>query len=440
MQALDRFRTQIGEESWQRLQRRLVEVNGDIRRRGMRWYQTGPYEKLYLLTGYSYDEFFDWDLYFENLYLSYYGISRFCRNNVEAFLNRQYVNGYPPTGGLINKLEREHFKPFLAQNALLGCRQTGNYEWVAGRYYDRLKLYLDHWFWYWDFDKNGLCVWNSPHHSGMDSQESASWRMGWMQIEGVDLSCYLYRELEAMAILAEKTGHGEDKQEFIDHAERLGDLINGVLWDEEDGFYYDRNERTGEKVRLKTIAGLLPLWLGIVPKDRAERLVHEHLLNEDEFWLKHPIATWSKSAPGYYQERKKTECNWCGPVWIPTNYMIFHGLIRHGFKDAARELAYKSFDLVLAEEDTREYYNAETGAGQGLNPFWGWSALAYFMPLEYELGYDPSDQTRSALGCPATRQPFDVAQGCEPVERLAGEILRIGSDIMGASIAPDSER
>jgi hypothetical protein len=95
--------------------------------------------------------------------------------------------------------------------------------------------------------------------------------------------------------------------------------------------------------------------------------------------------------------------------------MIFHGLMRHGFKDVARDIAYKSFDLVLAEADTREYYNSETGAGQGLNPFWGWSALAYFMPLEYELGYDPSDQTRE-------------------------EILRIGSDIMGASIAPDSDR
>lgn len=414
MQALDNFRQNIGDASWQRLQQRLAEVNADIRRRGMRWHKTGVYETLYLLTGYSYDEFFDWDLYFENIYLSYYGVSRFCRNNIEAFLNRQLENGYV-SRMLVNRIEHEHFKPFMAQIALLGCKQMGSHEWVAGRYYDKLKRYLDHWFWYLDFDKNGLCVWNSPHHSGMDSQEPRLGAVGAMKIEGVDLSCYLYRELEAMAILAERTGHGEDRQQFLDHAEELGDLINDVFWDEDDGFYYDRNEQTDEKVRLKTVAGLLPLWLGIVPKDRAERLVREHLLNEDEFWLKHPVATWSKSDPGYYQERKKTECNWCGPTWIPTNYMIFHGLLRHGFKDVARDIAYKSFDLVLAEADTREYYNSETGAGQGLNPFWGWSALAYFMPLEYELGYDPSDQNRE-------------------------EILRIGADILGASIAPDSER
>jgi hypothetical protein len=40
---------------------------------------------------------------------------------------------------------------------------------------------------------------------------------------------------------------------------------------------------------------------------------------------------------------------------------------------------------------TREYYNAETGAGEGLARFWGWSSLGYVMPLELELNYDPTD-------------------------------------------------
>ena len=80
-----------------------------------------------------------------------------------------------------------------------------------------------------------------------------------------------------------------------------------------------------------------------------------------------------------------------GPTWIPTNYMAFHGLMKYGYKDAAKELAEKTFEMVLSEDATREYYNAENGCGMGLNPFWGWSTLAYFMPLECELGYDPTD-------------------------------------------------
>ena len=35
--------------------------------------------------------------------------------------------------------------------------------------------------------------------------------------------------------------------------------------------------------------------------------------------------------------------------------------------------------------------NAETGGGNGQTKFWGFSTLAYVMPLEYELRYDPTD-------------------------------------------------
>ena len=77
---------------------------------------------------------------------------------------------------------------------------------------------------------------------------------------------------------------------------------------------------------------------------------------------------------------------------MPTNYMIFHGLIHYGFKHVARDLADRTFHMVLDENAvTREYYNAETGGGNGQTQFWGFSALGYVMPLELELGYDPTD-------------------------------------------------
>jgi hypothetical protein len=72
--------------------------------------------------------------------------------------------------------------------------------------------------------------------------------------------------------------------------------------------------------------------------------------------------------------------------------MIFHGLLEYGYTDIAKQLAQKTFDLALTKNTTtREYYNAETGSGNGLNPFWGWSALAYLMPLEYEMKYNPAE-------------------------------------------------
>ena len=80
-----------------------------------------------------------------------------------------------------------------------------------------------------------------------------------------------------------------------------------------------------------------------------------------------------------------------GSVWIPTNYMVFRGLINYGYTDLAQELANKTFELVVSEEQLREFYNGETGNGQGRMPFWGWSSLGYIMKAELEGGFCHSD-------------------------------------------------
>ncbi len=374
----------------QRLTKRLQELKGHIFSRGVRFFNGRE-----VVTGYMYDELYDWDLYFECLFLSYLGEPKFCRNNVEMFLDEQEESGFiPRTMGVCYPKPRHHFKPFLAQTALLGCRQTGDFRWLCGKYYDRLKRYLHYWFWHCDADKNGLCFWDGSDHSGMDNQAPRLGLIGRMEFEGVDLNCYLVRELWAMKEIAEELGRKEDAKEFSSHAEKLCKLINEIFWDEEVGFYFDRSEETGRLNKIKSISGFFPLWLNIVPQDRAQRLVKEHLLNPDEFWLTYPVATWAKDEPGYYQERKGKECTWMGATWIPTNYMIFHGLRNQGFCAEAKELAEKTFSLVLGESTTREYYNGETGAGQGLSPFWGWSSLGYVMTLEQMLGYDPTDLSR----------------------------------------------
>ena len=389
------LRERLGDERFARLTDRLAEVSGHIATRGILSYSSGArFADLY--TGYSYGEFYDWDLYFDSIHLSHWGVSRYARTNVEAFLDTQRASGFVPRSLLTPRL-RDQFKPFLAQTALLNCRQTGNFGWLAGRYYGALKKSVDYWFWHCDFDKNGLCVWDGAGHSGMDNHFRRLGVDGSMSTEGVDLNCYLLRELRALAEIARSLGKTSDAAGFDRHAEQLAAKIDATFWDEADGFYYDRHERTGDPVRIKSVAGFVPLWLGVAPPERAERLVREHLLNPDEFWLKHPVACWSKSEPDYYQQRKADECNWRGTTWIPTNYMVFQGLRRYGFEAEARELAWKTFDLVLNEETTREYYDGENGVGQGLSPFWGWSALAYFMPLELELGYDPTDVTRESL-------------------------------------------
>lgn len=364
---------------------KIQEVLNNIKTKGITYIN-----RRECVTGYAIKELYDWDLYFETLFLSHFGVAKYCRNNVETFLDIQKPDGYVSRAAVVLR-ETQHFKPFLAQTALLGSRQLNDFRWLAGeRYYPRLQKYLEHWFTY-DSDGNGLCYWDGSDHSGMDNQRR---RLGYANVneyEGVDLNCYLVRELEAMAEIATAIHRSDEAAAYLAHAEALKNKINETFWDEEDGFYYDHSEKTGELNKVKSIAGFIPLWVGAATPERAERIVKEHLLNPAEFWTTYPVATWSKSEPDYHQEKLGNESSWMGSTWIPTNYMVFRGLIRYGYTEIAQELADKTFELVVSEVDLREYYNGETGAGQGLSPFWGWSSLGYLMKAELECGFCHSE-------------------------------------------------
>ena len=372
------------------MRERLAAVNADLRAHGLR---TIPGVQATLLTGYPYNEFYDWDLYFENLYLSYYGVWQYCFTNLREFLDRQQPDGYV-NRSLIKQRDRQHFKPFLAQLVVLGCKQNKNdYEWVRGNYYERLGKYLTKWFSY-DGDKNGLPVWNSADAAGTDNQWSRGGKLSSFVVEGVDLASYLVRELRAMAVIAQHLGIAGDVKSYNDHADNLIHLMNATFWDEKDGMYYDRNEKTGELVKVKSATCFTPLFAGAATQPRAKRIVREHLLNEKEFWLAYPVASYAKTEPDYYQG-SHNECNWRGPTWAPTNYMIFHGLMGYGFTTEAKILSDRLLDMSIEKNPVlREYYDAETGLGLGQTRFWGFTALYYGMRLEWQLRYDASSLDR----------------------------------------------
>jgi hypothetical protein len=400
--------------------RRLAAINADIRAYGLRsiaGVTGGPF-----LTGYPYNEFYDWDLYFENLYLSYFGVWPYCFTNLKEFLNRQDPDGYV-NRSLIKRRDRQQFKPFLAQLAVLGGRQEPQaYAQLRGNYYGRLQRYLDKWFSY-DGDGNGLPTWNSADAAGTDNQWSRAGALASFSVEGVDLASYLVRELDAMAVIASALDLSADARHYRERAGELRRLIEATFWDERDGMYYDRNERTGQLVRVKSATNFMPLFCGAASNERARRTVKEHLLNPNEFWLPFPVASYARTEPDYYQGNHRlpnggTECNWRGPTWAPTNYLIFQGLRRYGWHEPATELANRLYDLALHRNPVlREYYNAETGAGLGQTHFWGFTALYLGMTFEDRLGYDASSLTAPAR--PVLRESVDLPFESD-VQRLSG--------------------
>lgn len=365
--------------------------------------------KMYF-TGYSYNTLYDWDQYFEAIPQIYLGWdTKYIKNGVTIFLDNQQENGFimrripgestkkmrnssDPNVRLCNEQEDiEMVKPFLSQIALLVYKEEFDLSWITPDYYEKLKKYIIYWITEMDKNNNGLSTWRSGPHSGMDDQVERVGAWGACISEGVDLNCFLYRECVAFSLISGVLENKDEETFFSHKAEQLKQLIKEKMWCEEDGFFYDLHEKTGQFIRVKSSCGFAPLWAGIATKEQAQRLVSEHLLNPKEFWRAFPISSYAATEQGYREVRKPNDvgCNWRAQTWIPVNYYVLHGLMDYGYLDIAKQLAYKTYELINKIGD-REYYNSDSCSGNGLDPFWGWSLLAYFMPLEFELKFDPT--------------------------------------------------
>src|ERR1017187_9567264 len=114
----------IGQDQYKQLLVRLDSLNKDIASKGL---HDRPGVDGKLLTGYAYGEYYDWDLYFENLYLSYYGVSDYDFTNLKLFLDKQQPDGFVSrTIGITYPRPTQMFKPFMAQLVVLGASQNGN--------------------------------------------------------------------------------------------------------------------------------------------------------------------------------------------------------------------------------------------------------------------------------------------------------------------------
>ena len=87
---------------------------------------------------------------------------------------------------------------------------------------------------------------------------------------------------------------------------------------------------------------LLPLFAGIAEPEHAERMIRKYVLSPEHFRSRFGIRSLSGSSEYYNNARwgnpprfgdwsRLTNSNWQGPVWIPLNWFVFHGLLRYGF-------------------------------------------------------------------------------------------------------------
>jgi glycogen debranching enzyme len=202
------------------------------------------------------------------------------------------------------------------------------------------------------------------------------------ELECLDLSLMLVKEMKSLSKMAEVLGKSKEAKQWLKLANQTGDLINKIMWDEASGFYYHVDMKTHafkfmeRDLKRMEIIGLLPLWAGIAPKDRADRLV-QHLTDTTKFWRKNGVPTLAADDP-YYSPNVDYCCKWNGPVWLLWDYMVFDGLMESGYKEEAQALGEK---MILAVQKqlsvNHNYWESYSPDNDVLNcpPNYIWDAI-----------------------------------------------------------------
>ncbi len=206
-----------------------------------------------------------------------------------------------------------------------------------------------------------------------------------------ELQGYVYDAWLRMAQIFDALGHADRATTLRGKAHALFDAFNEAFWDEEFGFYAYALD--GEKKKVLSVASNPGhcLWSGIVPPDRAARVV-ERLMAPD-MWTGWGIRTLSAAHTAFNPYAYQL-----GAVWPHDNSIIAAGFKRYGF---AAEAARVARDVSGAASHFQSNQLPELYAGiqkdntnfpvqyLGANVPQAWAAGSAFLLLQTMLGLAP---------------------------------------------------
>jgi hypothetical protein len=320
-------------------------------------------------------------------------------NSQRVYMERQHKNGYINyrTGPYLDetieyKGQLTSSAPFYNYENLEIFRITRDRKFLE-EVYKSGKDFYRYYVSVRDSNNNGLCEWGAEAslESVRDARVAVWDNIGWpANFEGPDLNSMLVMEAKSLSAMAGILGYREEEKKWMADAEFRAALINKYLWDPETGFYYNVNRenqgfgfhRPGD-LRIKEIIGFLPLWAGISDSSRTRILVNK-MKDPEEFWRPYGIPTLS-AKDGYYNPVGY----WNGPVWVQWEYLLFRGLLDHGYREEAEELAFKVIDNMIhhleKDHDFWEFYSPDDyQAGWNRTYIWAGLAARFLIDLNRE--------------------------------------------------------
>lgn len=315
-----------------------------------------------------------WDNYFHALAFRYTNPA-LANDQIQFMLDHQQPDGMIPDAvydeGTITQLEipvsaAVTKPPIIGWVAMHVYEQTGDQQMLRD-IYEPLVRWNSWWFGLNDDDSDGIVQYSHPFSSGLD--DSPLWDEG-VPVEAVDLNTYLCLQMESLSKMARILSRPREAEMWQRKSDTLAMRMIDHFYDPRAGLFWSQKDHV--RIDVVTPFSLYPLWTGKMPSHINDRLI-AHLCDEKTFRTQHPIPTVARNDPKYNPEQM-----WRGPVWINVNHIFVEALQRVGAKGMAQELAERTMQLVMSQNDIYEYYHPETGEPPPkAAPMFGWSAACF---------------------------------------------------------------
>lgn len=356
---------------------------------------------------------FCWDNFFAG-FMASLGNKELSYSNLREILNEKTKDGFVPNFAYATgQVSADRSQPPVGSAMLLETYRIWKDKWLVEDMYGDL-LGWNEWFETHRMNPSGALCWGSEKipslygnrwevdgvhdtyggalESGLDNSPMyddvpLNKETNRLELEDVGLTGLYILDCRSLIELAKLLGKEEDipvLQERMDRA-RKG-LEN--LWDEENGFYYNRRTDTGEFSRRISPTNFYALFSPDVTPERQRRMADEHYYNEEEFYGEWMLPSIARNDSAYLDQNY-----WRGRVWAPLNFLVYLALTRTGLEDVRHDLAQKSQHLFNKEwEEHRhvhENYSSITGGGCDVgnsDKFYHWGALLCVIALA-DAGY-----------------------------------------------------
>ncbi len=238
--------------------------------------------------------------------------------------------------------------------------------------YEPLSQLTEWWYSHRDYDDDGMCQYNHGNDSGWDN--ATVFDQGY-PIEGADLAAYLVLQNEGLSFMAKAMGKKVASLRWKVRGEvQLKDLFEQGVKDQR--FVSTLNGQT-EPVESESLINCVPMILGRRLPKKLHKSLAADLGQEGRFLTEFGLASESPRSPKY-----EADGYWRGPIWAPSTYLIFDGLVDAGEKELARTIAERYCEMCLKSGGFWENYDALSGKGLRC-PGYTWTASVFLLLAEW---------------------------------------------------------